>query len=128
MVLVCTNFHFDVFIHNLIKGGFWHSLYCLQCSREVHAISRRKATFGYVFCTDLSCKVIQSSKEISVYLLQTFHAPGLCRFQQSTLKELVGFLLALPVNSIIAVCEPVNKSYCFDIGYCFCQQNNTFSI
>ena len=66
------NVHFHVFVHNLIKGCFGHSFYYLQSIGEVHTISESKTSFGYILSSDLSCKVIQSSKEISRYLLQTF--------------------------------------------------------
>ena len=66
---ILFNIRFHIFVHNLIKGCFGHSFYYLQSIGEVHTISESKTSFGYILRTNLSSKVIQSSKEISVYLL-----------------------------------------------------------
>src|SRR3712207_5707797 len=57
--------HFHIFVHYLVEGVFWHSLYRLQCSREVHTISECEPSFRYILSSDLSSEVVQSSKEIS---------------------------------------------------------------
>lgn len=122
------NIYFDVFIHNLIKGGFGHTLNIQKCIGEVHTISKRKASFGYILSADLSCKVVQSTKKISMNLLQTLDVSRLCCFQNSTLKELVGFLLTLSVDGIVAVSKPIKKSSCLDVGYCLCLQDYALTI
>ena len=42
-------------------------------------------------------------------LLQAFHGAWFHGVQQSTLKECIGLLLALPVNSAVAICKPIKE-------------------
>lgn|GEM_PF-4332648 len=105
-----------------------YSFYCLQGFREVHTISESKTSFGYILCSDLSCKIVQSSKKVSVYLLQTLDTTRLCRVQRSTLKKLVGFLLALSINSVITIEEPVKKVCSLVIIDMLCQKGYTLCI
>ncbi len=43
-------------------------------------------------------------------------------------KSLVGFLLTLPINGIIAVGKPIEKVISTIIGIVLCQQYNAFTI
>ena len=43
-------------------------------------------------------------------LLQALHRPRLQRIQQPAFKEVIRFLLALPVDGIVAVGEPIQES------------------
>ncbi len=125
---ILFSIHFHVFVHNLIKSSFGHSLYCLQGFREVHTIRESKTSFGNILGTYLACKVVKATKEISVYLLQTLDTARFCRLQDATFKELICFLFALPIDGVVAVGKPIEKVISTIVGVVLCQQYNILTI
>ncbi len=64
--------HLDIFLDDFIKGIFWHLLDILESLGEILGTRKAKSSFWDIFLPDLACKIIESSKEIGMYLLQTF--------------------------------------------------------
>lgn len=66
---VC-HIHFHVFIHYLVECIFRHTLDGLQRSRQIMCHSKLKSAFSDIYGTYLTRKIIQTSKDIGMYLLQ----------------------------------------------------------
>ena len=76
----------------------------------------------------LSSKLIETTKEIGMDLLQTFHAAWLKRVKQTAFKQSVSLLATLSVDGIVAVCKPVKKPARPVVGIMFGKNNNALAI
>ena len=61
-------------------------------------------------------------------LLQTLDGSGLHAIYQTTLDERVGFLLALSVNAVVAICEPIKEIHSALIIGIFREQSDTVCV
>ena len=61
-------------------------------------------------------------------LLQALNGSRLHTVEQVALDKRIGFFLALPINAVVAICEPVEKRTGTIIGIVFRQSLNTIAI
>lgn len=101
--------HFNVFIHDFVKGRFRHTLNHLERTWEMEAVGKCKASFRYVLCANLPGKIIKTAKYVGMNLLEAFQAAWFQPAQQTALVELIGFFTALPIEGVVAISEPVKK-------------------
>lgn len=57
----------------------------------------------------LTCKIVEFGEEVGVNLLKAFDSSRLHILKQATLNEGIGFLLALSVEGVVAINEPVEE-------------------
>ena len=100
----------------------------MQNSVEIESIGERESAFADVFGTDLTSKVIEPAEDIGVDLLQTFDSTGFQSGKQTAFKEGVSLFLALTVDGVIAVKEPVKEFGSFGVWEVLCKFNDTGTV
>ena len=76
----------------------------------MQGVSKSKTSFTDILGADLTSKVIQTTEDIGVNLLKTLDGTRFQRVKQSAFKQVICLLFTLPINSIVAVGEPVQES------------------
>ena len=120
--------HFNVFVDDFLKDGLRHILNVWQNSVEIKSIGKRETAFADIFGTDLTSEVIEPAEDIGVDLLQTFDSTGFQSGKQAAFKEGVSLFLALSVDGVIAVEEPVKEFGSFGVGKVLCKFNDTGTV
>lgn len=92
------NVHLNVFVDNLFKRIIGHILNLAQIFLQIHCRCKCKIALRYIHCADSSCKIMQTAKNIRVYLLQVFYRADFNFVYHSRLKQFVRFLFAFIVN------------------------------
>ena len=64
-----SDIHFHIFFGYFVKRCVWHLIYLLERRIEKLYIRKLKSSLGDVFGPDLSCEIIQSTKQIGMNLL-----------------------------------------------------------
>ena len=123
-----SDIHFHVLVDDFLEGGLRHIFDIWQNCVEIESIGERETAFADVFGTDLTGEVIESAEDVGVDLLKTFDRAGVKRGKQAAFKEGISFFLALTVDGIIAVKEPVKELCRFIIRKVLCQLNDTETI
>ncbi len=72
-----SDIHLHIFIRNFIKIAFGHFFYALKRFRQKLRHSELEATFGNIMRSDLPGKIIKSTEQMAVNLLQNFDRPNL---------------------------------------------------
>ena len=99
--------HLNILVCYLVKRYFRHSLNVRQNGGEVQSIGEGESALADILGSNLTRKIIQASEDVCVNLLQALYRSRLQRIQQPAFKEVICPLLALSVDSIVAVGEPV---------------------
>lgn len=64
--------HFNIFIHDFVKGRLRHTLNHLERTWEMEAVGKCKAPFRYILCANLPGKIIKTAKYVGMNLLEAF--------------------------------------------------------
>ena len=99
-----SDIHFDVFSNNLVKCIFRHRFYLLQFVREVFRKAEGEAIFADGLGADLTGKIIETTEEVTMYLLQTLITVPTSIFSIELLsnrKYAWDLLLSLIVSSLL---------------------------
>ena len=120
--------HLYILIYNLIKCRFRHLLDSFQIIMKVFCQTKQRVTLWYSLRTYLTCKIVKSSKEIGVNLLQGFHFTNVFVCHKVAFPKSISLFATLPVDGIVAIGEPVEEVHSALIICIFCKQFDSFCI
>ena len=120
--------HLHIFAYYLIESAFRHGFDKPQILHQIFCTTKQRSILPNGLRTNLSGKVVESTKEISVNLLQALYRSWFHAVEQTTLNKGVGFLLALSVNGVIAIGKPFKKLTGAVVGIVVCNRLNTIGI